>query len=324
MVSRKRSGRFGRTGSFLACAAVAFAVGAHRAPADSPQHDRNREALENLYIEEYSGRGPLYQSAPVTHVVPSLKTVTLALAVDRYNVEVSDATATDGSTDSLALSGYRAAPYIAVSLKRLGLGFSAETGERHAAYKVLYNGTATQRVQQSDVDYKAIGVYMYLLPFETKGERSISASLVFGAKDYNVTHKITPVNSPTDPTAGQVKFRYNMNEFMAGTLVEFRLLKFFALQPWLDYSYMDAHDPLTQASDASGQRTSVAGTLEGDANMFWLSRPRLDFGLDMVVKTHGFAVHLGQAFGFLLSQRDNDQIIDKTLSLSVSQDLKGD
>lgn len=291
-------------------AALLVASPAHADGVNDPRQD-----LEDAYYEEYGQHGSLYQSAPVTHVVPSFKTVTLALAADRYNVTVAN-------HGSLKLSGYRAAPYVAVSLKRIGLGFSAETGEKHLLYtdsSVLY-----PRVQHSDADYKAIGVYAYWLPFETRGEQSFTASTVIGAKDYNVTHKVTPLNDPGSPDQGREKFRYNLDEFMVGALVEFRLLKLFSLVPWTVYTYLDTRDPLAQAADVKTNYYGVGDILKGDTKVLWQSNPKLDFGLDLLLKVRGFALHLGEAFGILVANQSNDQIIDKTMSLSVSLDLKGD
>ncbi len=300
----------------ILCILAAAGLLAGRAGADGNRGGAGtRPELEDQYYEQYGQRTTLYQSAPVTHVVPSFKTVTLALAADRYDVKVEN-------RGSLQLTGYRAAPYVAVSLKRIGLGFSAETGEKHLVYED--GSTSFARTQRSDIDYKAIGVYAYWLPFETKGEQSFTASTVVGAKDYNVTHQISPLNGPGESDQGRAKYRYNLNEFMLGGLVEFRLLKLFSLMPWADYTYLDAHDPLAQADDDREHRYGVAGTLKGDTKVFWQSRPRLDFGLDLILKTNGFALHLGQAFAFLLNSRTQDGITDKTLSVSVSLDLKGE
>jgi len=298
------------------------------ARADSGEANRTRGRLEDIYTERYSERTSLYQSAPETHLVPSLKTVTLALAAERYDVKVTEPQNFLGlKGEQLALSGYRVAPYVAVSLKRIGLGFSAETGVRHAVYDLSFNRSNGARRQTSDVDYKAIGIYAYLLPFESKGDMPVLASVIGGAIAYNVTHNVTPLNNTAEASQGRTKFRYNVDELVIGSLVEVRPLKFFSLLPWVNYTYVDAHDPIAQADDAragNGGQQNVAGYFSGDVGMFWLAKPRLNFGLDLVLKTHGFAIHLGQAFGFLVSPGDTDQITDRTLSLSVSQDLKGD
>ena len=338
----------------LLAAAAAASTGTARAQAPGgpayadPEHDHGRKILEDAYVAEYQTRNSIYQSAPLTHIVPSFKTVTLALAADRYDVRLVDdhfgnARPFPNAEQRLNLTGHKFAPYIAVSLQRIGLGFGAETGTKSLRYSLVdktvpdATGPLT-RSQKSDMTYNAVGVYAYLLPYATTGQRAVIASVVLGAKSYNVTHQVTPTAAPvTAATAAQDdqaarKFRYNIAEYELGCLVELRLLKNFSLIPWVDYTYIDIRDPITQADNAlkaSGtsanyQDTQVAPILKGDTMMFWRARPRVDFGLDLVARTHGFAVHLGELFGALIASRDTDLITDKSYYLSFSFDLKGE
>ncbi len=295
--------------SYVACSAVTLAVVSLSAPRVSAREaqssDRSRSQLTGLLLDEAQSRDVLYQSAPVTHIVPSSKTVTIAMMADRF-----DQTATSRSQE-LALTGFRAAPYVAVSLKRLALGFSAETGEKHLHYATSSGGY--RRAQFSDMDYKAVGVHAYFIPLETKGSQSVTASLVAGARDYNVNHRVTPTGDPDQIEDTPSKYRYNVTDFQFGSVVDLRLLKFFSIVPWVDYVWTDLHDP-----ESSG------GTVAEDAELFFRARPRLDLGLDLVLRVRNVALHIGEAFGFVLNGRGSDSIEDNGFSLSFSVDLEGE
>ena len=308
--------------------------------ASASDHDQTRALLEQEYVDQFSQRNGLYQSAPITHVVPSFKTVTIAMAGAKYDTTIKDSEfprtsyLNGGYSQSLALTGYQAASYVAVSLQRIGLGFSAETGEKHAAYSLYRKNGGTDdgtRTQASDMDYKAVGVYAYLLPYASAESRTVIASVVIGAKNYNVNHRVSATLGPSDHDPGTEKYRYNLNEYEFGTLVEFKLLKFFSLVPWFDWTFLDTHDPTAQADDRIAafdgkdqQQTEIARTLKGDVAVFWQARPRLDLGLDLVAKTHGVAVHLGQLLGFLVNSRGTDTIVDRSYAVNISVNLKGE
>lgn len=313
----------------LACqAAVARAEGG-TSSAEQGQYDRSRRVLDQEYIDYSSSNDVVYESAPVTHVVPSFKTITLSLAGGYLDSTVNGPRANGNTEHELKMDGYRFAPYLAVSLKRIGLGFSAEAGKRTLDYK-LGPGLGTQK-QRSEVDYRAIGIYAYLLPFDSGGEQPVIASLVLGAKDYNVNHKATgliDVNESFDARAA--KYRYNVTDYEIGALIDWRLMKRFSIVPWVDYVYSDIHDPVRQADEqlegtsSSGAKRDAAAFLKGDAKLLWQSHPRLDFGLDLVARLGSFALHLGDVFGLILNQNRPDTITDHSYVLHVSFDMQGE
>lgn len=324
----------------LAC----LGSGITQAQSDEAEHARTRGRLEQAYVDELSRHAGIYQSAPITHVVPSFKTVTFALAGTKYDV-LGKNNAADFSGRSLIseqtlhVTGYSVAPYVAVSLKKIGLGFSAEVGKRRADYALWSGKTGTldtaEQTQRSDMEHRAVGVYGYFLPFASEGERKVILSTMIGVKTANVTHLVSPINwagsAQYSPAMTALeKFRYNVTEYEFGTLLEYRLLKKFSLMPWADYTYVDVHDPVAQADDilkkqeANQVSASTAACLKGDAYIFWRARPRLDFGLDFALHLFGVAFHLGDVFGAMVNKHDSDVIKNSTLYVSLSTDMRGE
>jgi hypothetical protein len=321
-------------------ALVAAPVSA-QTPADGGTPATRRGVLESLYVSDYESSNALYESAPVTHVVPSFKTVTFALAAQSYDVAVTESGFAGSPPRSIAtpeqrldLTGYSLAPYLAISLERIGLGFGVESGARAVDYKLYDRNNPDTAVtgglrQRSEHDYRAVGIYLYLLPYESRGDRPLIASMVVGAKDYNVKAKISPSIDPARFDGRYASFRYSVTEYELGFLFELRLLKKFSLVPWVDYTYVDVHDSVSQADEilsdpgSSSDLASAAAALKGDSFVLWRARPRVDVGLDLVVRVAGFAVHLGELFGYVIDQQGSDAITDNGYYVSVSFDMKG-
>jgi hypothetical protein len=299
-----------------------------------------KDLLEESYLNQYQKRSPIYQSAPVTHIVPSLKTITFALAAYKYDVKIKDDDFDDKALESsraehkLTLSGHAFSPYVAVSLEKIGLGFSGETGSKNTEYK-RYNKDdhdakpSYYRHQKSDMEYTAIGVYAYLLPYQQKGKNPITASMMMGVKNHNVRHETTPEMTNEIRDDDFKKYRYNVTTYQVGGLVDFQLLRKFSLIPWAEYVWIDAHDPIGQADDILKKKSTStidkasARNLKAESHMFWLDRPKLEIGLDLVLRLGGFALHIGDLMGMVISPIGTEAITDNTIYISISNDMKG-
>src|SRR5690606_8403111 len=92
--------------------------------------------LIDVYLEDARSQPPLYQTAPVTHFVPSPKTVTYAIDARLIDTEVTTGRPYPSApVGTLKLEGYSVAPYVALSLKRTGLGFGVEAGRRSLTHQ---------------------------------------------------------------------------------------------------------------------------------------------------------------------------------------------
>lgn len=326
----------------IACALLSALLSAAIAEGRSydPEHQASRAKLEDVFLDTFQNSNDIFQSAPVTHVVPSLKTVTLAMAAEKYLIDARLDTFNDGylsgrrAEQRLALNGYKLSPYVAVSLKKIGLGFSAETGAKNILFRIGNRDNFAQTVdfaqrQFSEMTYKGVGAYFYMIPY---GADAITMSVVLGGKNYDVAHKVSPIGTTDEALSGVKKYRYSVAEYELGTSIDFRILKNFSMMPWVDYTYVDIHDPIQQAdsvlSSGSGPSTdpevSRAECLKGDAQMFWRARPRAVVGLDLVVRISGFAVHVGDVLGAIANSDGSDQVSDDSYYISLSLDVKGD
>jgi len=287
--------------------------------------DSGRDALADSALDQSRDNPSLYQSAPITHVIPAFNTITYAFEFAYKNVTVTPQNSSQSDNESLKLGGYTATPYLAVSLRYLGLGFSAEDGQRTAAYSDAYGGKfPTTVTQKSEADYTALGVYLYLIPFpETT---TITPTVIFGVKDYNVSHSVgyELTSSPNTSAASNQSqgptsetFRYSVTTYEFGLNVGVQLLKRFMLIPWVDYTYVDTREAqsMSNTSDTDYQ---------DDLQLFWHADPAVRYGLDFAIKIDRFQIHLGSVFGALAPTGQSVPYIqDRSISLSLSIDQKG-
>jgi hypothetical protein len=284
------------------------------ASAARAQSSTQRATLIDAYLKQTREQPPLYQSEPITHVVPQFNTVTYALDARLVNVEVDDADSYED--DSLKLKGYTAAPYLALSLKRFGLGFGVEAGHRTLTYASGSDDHATE--QTSTVDHRGVGVYGFVKAYDGK---ILSATVIAGGKVLNVRHEVGPFvygGNPEATSPADVQ-HYSLNEYELGLNTGIRLLKSVQLVPWADYLYVD--DRAERASLESHDDYRRAA-IEEDLDVFFHAQPKLSYGLDLAVRLERFEVRLGGLFGALAGSSADD-VHDKTFSLSFSLDQKG-
>lgn len=299
-----------------------------------------RGQLSDVYLDYLQSHSQIYESAPVSQVVPSFNTVNYALAGESRDVTVQPNLASrqdSPSTETLKLGGYTFSPYLAVSLKHIGLGFSAESGVRTAKYSNEPNGSqsnvyqGTYALQQSSMSFKSVGAFFYLIPFQNL-PKMLTLTTIIGGRSYNATHKVSQdrwdSSSIVFGNHDSQTFHYNINRYEGGINIGIQLMKSFVIIPWCNYRVTDASAPLLLADsyqkdhgggDQARPPGSIAGNLAGDVDLFWLADPRLQYGVDFAVHLGAFEVHLGDALGAVAStSKNSEQIIDHTISLSVA------
>ena len=253
--------------------------------------------------------------------MPAFNTITYALELDYQNVTVTPNSSANNSSqnDSLKLNGYTATPYLAISLRNIGLGFSAETAHHDITYGDLYSPASSEN-QKSTLNYNALGVYLYLIPVPTM--TYALTTIILGGKTYTATQI---EGGFSEVTSGQPQYQpetqtyhYTVDQFEVGLNVSIPLLKNFILIPWLDERVTNTSQIASQAATASNDLP-----LKDDTQLFWHSAPSFTYGLDFAVRIERFQVHLGSLLGTVADPQHADGIVDKSLSLSLSLDQKG-
>lgn len=280
-----------------------------------------QKELEDHYLDEVQSNGSLYKTSPVTHIVPSYKEITFALDAKRIDLKLDGdgfENRRGGRNDSeIGLEGYTVTPYVAISLKRVGLGFSAEAGQKNYAYK---DGNSNEQ-QKANLDYRAIGIYAYLIPFDNT-PNWLTTSVVLGAKSHTAKHRVSNMVSGTPSGRDYQTYNYSTMSYLAGTLLDFHFLKRFSIVPWLDYTYTNL-SPIDSA--AKDKRSGSNGYyLSREGEFFWRARPQTEYGIDLVCRFDFLSVHLGDLLAPLAYQADDSVIKDRSVQLSISAEMKGD
>ncbi len=258
------------------------------------------------YLSKSRGTPAFYQTAPLTHVAPAARTVIFAINARKIETDVVDeqySQTRDKANDQLFLRGYSVAPHVAFSVKGSGLGFNAEAGRTQMDYRMstlqtfAYAGIPSEQV--SSVDYRGVGVFGFYNLIE-KGV--LRATVIGGLKNTQVSHRIGTLQSfsnvPTGLVATDYLGNYTLTGYSAGLNVGIKLIKSFTINPWADYSYTDVGPAKQQASITSDDVKSYY--LE-DIEVFWRSKPSLNYGLDLVAKAYNFEIHFGGLFGTLVA-----------------------
>ncbi len=301
------------------CAALG---GAFPAISEAFADNSEQAELEDYYLEDVQANGSLYKTSPVTHIVPTAKEITFALDAKRIDLKLDGDGIEDrrgGRNDSeIDLEGYTFTPYVAISLKRIGLGFSAEAGKKNYTYK---DGNSYSQ-QKSELDYRAIGIYAYIIPFDNT-PNWLTTSIVLGAKSFTATQKVSNMVEGSPAGRDYQTYHYTTMSYLAGTLLDFHFMKRFSVVPWLDYTFTN----ISQI-DAAAKDKKNAGSngyyLSREGEIFWRARPQTEYGIDLVCRFDLLSVHLGDFLAPLAYQEDDSVIKDHSVQLSVSAEMKGD
>lgn len=242
------------------------------------------------------------------------------------DAEISPEQPSYGRNDQLNLTGYTVAPHLAVSLKHIGLGFSAEGGQRRAVY--TSSSKSRYERQESNLNYRGLGLYIYWLapsPF-----RILKPSITLGNSSYSVKHNTSLLASSTtardDNSDSMKQFSYTVGHYEVGLNLGMKLLKDFTFTPWAHYDGFDTSDGTKQVDHANDNYDQSHGViLEKDLDLFWHSANKVTYGLDLSVRMFDrVEVHLGGLLGLLMASSYNTaNVTDKSVSLGLSFDQKG-
>jgi len=284
------------------------------------QTQNDRADLVSTYKNYYTGQRPIYQAAPVTHVVPEFNTVTYVLDGKSINTVVTPdpvGKSTDMSAE-MAVKGYRVSPYLALSLKRVGLGFNVESGQTSIAFSQKYSGGSQS--QNSSVSYRGLGIYGFFKAIDTK---IYDLTFIGGGRSTNVKHVIEPMRSSVPSSGYQAPdqtYRYTLNSYEAGINNELRLLKSVTVTPWANYSRTDDANASAQIKfgDANTEIMSE------DLDVFWRSRKTIDYGVDLGLRIAGLEIRIGGMLGLIFTSGGSSELVKDTgYGFSLSLNHKG-
>ena len=280
-----------------------------------------RADLVDEYQSFYTGQRPIYQAAPVTHVVPEFNTVTYVIDARQLNTEVTPKAKDNFSPASdavMKVTGYRVSPYLALSLKRVGLGFNVEAGQSDIGYSETIGNNSSS--QKSSVSYRGLGIYGFFKVFDGK---VYDLTLIAGGRSTNARHIISPMSSTwrgTTVSQESSTYRYTVNTYEAGLNNQFHLLESVTLTPWLNYAHCDDANGSAQLTDNDPNAT----LMREDLRVFWESRRTIDYGIDLGIRISGFEVRIGGLLGLVFSSAGgSDQVKDNGYSLSFTFHHKG-
>jgi hypothetical protein len=285
-------------------------------------YGQDRAKIVTTYKEHYTGQRPIYQAAPVTHVVPEFNQVTYVLDARQINTVVTTVPASSGygsnSSESLTVKGYRASPYLALSLKRVGIGFNLEAGESSIAYK--YQSSSSPESQASSVSYRGLGIYGFYKVFD--GDM-IDVTMIGGGRSTNAKHKVGMLMTSYNqnwgaPTAST--YRYSLSTYEAGLNTQIHILKSVTMIPWVNYSRTDTANAAAQVGASSDNDALMVQ----DLDVFWKAQRTVDYGIDLGVRVGGFEVHVGGMLGSVFnSAGGSEEVKDKGYAFSLSLHQKG-
>ncbi len=292
--------------------------------------DAARSELSDVWIKEKQGSQPFYQSTPVTQVVPNFNTITYAFQSEIINAKITPEEPVFKTGESLTLGGYTAAPHISISLKKVGLGFSGEVGQRSATFyrDGIYNANQ-DTAQESSMTYRGFGFNAYYILPQPFGKK-VKPSLTVGYAAFSAKHSVSTFVYETgeatiDPNQRQ-SYSYNVGRSSAGLNIGIQLLKKFTLIPWLNYELHDTGEAYQAADKAEASGSQIyAVTLKEDTELFWNAAPRTRYGLNFSVKLFdSLELQIGGLLGAVTSiGREHDQIVDQSYTLAFSFEQNG-
>jgi hypothetical protein len=277
-----------------------------------------REAATREYVDFYSASRPIYQAAPVSHVVPEFNTVTYSVDARKLETTVIPDSQTTGGSSTIAVTGYRVSPYLALSLKRFGLGFNLDAGQTEIEQTQKFSTGSID--QKSQAVYRGLGIYTFFKLIDTK---IYDLTVIGGGRSVNVRHVISPYKNSLQsggPQTSDEAYHYTVNVYEAGVSNDFHLLKSVIVNPWVNYQKVDASNALAQTPVTDFNRD----VMDQDVRIMWKSRRVIDYGIDLAVRLGRFELKLGGLMGLVFtSNGTSDTVTDKGSSIAISFDHKG-
>ncbi len=265
---------------------------------DSAFAASGRQRMAGLLIDSMQGSPSLFQGTPITHIVPEFNTVTYALDLQRIQtIVLPDYRYNGDAPESLTYSGWKASPYLALSLKKIGIGFNVEAGKKSFDY--VSSSSEAKRNQNSTVNYRGLGIYLFYKPFDWK---DVIPSFTLGGKSVNSNHEFGTLMTEAEREAASAKVSkvsYSIVNYSVGLNTQLKLVKPITVIPWADYLSVDdsaAHSAAFK-SISDWQRADY----EDDLKMMWSDRRALNYGIDFAIDTNGFQLRFGGLLGSIAS-----------------------
>lgn len=284
----------------------------------------SRSDLAELLIKHQQDRPPLFQSTPITHIVPDFNTVTYAIDANWINSQIEPPAGFWSSVrgrENLEYSGWVTSPYFALSLKKIGIGFNIEAGNKTLNYSTP-SWNNEQQTQISSVDYRGLGIYVFYKPYETN---EFATSITLGGKSLNARHEygnlLTDEQRSSQGASKGTKYSYGIYDYALGMNAQLRLVKTMTIIPWADYSWLD-----DAAAHAAVKNLNEYGKKDfnDDLEIFWHDRPPLNYGIDFAVQLADFEIRLGGLLGSIVATGStSEQISDKGLRIAFAWNQKG-
>ena len=311
-------------------------VPGHQAFATTIQN--SREEFQDAYTKQQTKSPSLFDTLPIQQIVPLEDTITFAAAASYKDVTIAPSGQDISSnrnnlSERLDLNGWSASPYIALTAKQFGFGFTGELGRMTARYRqggALASGnqsntSAGYNSQQAVMNYSGVGAYFYLSPRWKVFPKSVSINFIAGGKSLNVQHESSGTAYSSNTQAPMTKYQYAVQNVDFGTNLGLNFVKRFTVMPWVDYSTNFVSQPTTvEQSSFRYQSNPYDLALKDDIDLFWHSAPRLRYGIDLVVNMLGINVHFGGLLGIIGNlNKGAGRIQDNSRYISFSFDIKG-
>jgi len=289
-----------------------------------------RTPIVDDFVEQRAKNPGLYQSPPISHIVPSHNTITYAGQFEEVNLKIMEkpeGLADVNKASAISVTGYKLEPHLALSLKNIAIGFSIERSKLAEEWVYSDPNYTYERKQKSTLETSGLGLNLAFVPFP-KLHKKLRLAMILGGKSLNVKHAVSYVKSLNGPVSidyvDMQSFRYTVNHYEAGLNLSWYVLKRFAIVPWLDYAMYDvaaAKTIFNAEKYAGGELKSV---MENDLDLFFLSYPKFRYGLDFAVQIIGLEVRIGGLLGTLANlNKSVDYIEDNSVTISVSIEQKG-
>jgi hypothetical protein len=291
-----------------------------------------RKQMIDSYMAQKKSHSGFYDSPPIYHLVPNFNTISYSLSMEKTNVILTPpqtsktSPSQSAASSTTALSGYKISPHLAMSLKKVGLGFSAERGVQNVFFRNEYSNQNFMNAQESSLEYSGIGLNFSYLPYQSPG-KFLSVALILGWRNYTARHRwsqFITYNNSVDKIEPEYKptIRYKIDRYQTGININLALLKSIQLIPWADYQYTLTSDA-TSAFKTAYRMTSVDPVFESDLDLFWIAGRNYNYGLDFAVRLMDFQIRLGGLLGTFANLNPiPDSIEDQTVNISFSWDHK--
>lgn len=298
-------------------------------------------SIERRYIDHQQTPGGVLKSFPVNHITPQFNKVTAAFDAEHLDTLVTNNQETSSTSylnEQLKLSGYTFSPYMALSLRSIGVGIAGEFGQKHLRYEQLSSsGSTVNYKEQSMIDYTGVGIYVYKIL--SKRSRRYRLTLVGGTKLLNVKHRARSSSSYSSSYGlGEERdtryfgaseyidqdwetLKYTIQRAEIGLNLRYQLSHSLAIVPWVHMMTTNVNqieDQLKLASQGSNLSFIQNSRRYGaDVELFWRNKNPLTYGVDVAIKHKRIELHIGGALGFLL----NDKIDPAEQGLDLEDDL---